>query len=200
MRLVFLIVFLVGGKLLFAQPDLGKALQNIIQNNEPKLLAKLDTRNGFIANTAIKAMGVKVGFNFDNTLHLGVGYHWLAKGSKEKLLERGNLVKLNYISVFGEYWFYKKEPFYCSMPLQMGIGTIRNYPTLTGGREENMVLLYEAMLTGEYRPIKYVGVGLGLGYRLNFIRNTFGVNLTSPIYALKFNCYIGDIYTDLIKK
>lgn len=188
----------------WSQPDLGAALENTLSGNKPSLLLRLDSRNSFMLNAGVKITGIKLGLAFGEGFKTGVGYNFLSGKSARKIaaeIAPGPLdVRLNFFSLFAEYRFYRRHPFYASIPVQLGVGSFRVADPLTGHLSSSPVVLYEAMLSGELRFLRYFGAGLGAGYRLGVVNsNKYGVGLTSPIYNVKFNLYFRDLYQDLFK-
>lgn len=196
---ILCIVFFLVPKLLLAQADLRAAFTNAIRDNDAKLLLRYDARNGFISNTYAKINGVKIGANYGRFLSLGVGYNFIWRAIKFDAPSR--TLSLYYIAPFIEYKFYNKHPFYASIPLQVGIGSLRVRSSDLAFNKESTLFTYEVMLNGEFRFLKYFGTGAGLGYRLFFYdRGEIAHNFNSPVYVLKFNCYFEDIYNDIRKK
>lgn len=64
-----------------------------------------------------------------------------------------------------------------------------------------MLFFYEQSITAEYRVLKYLGLGFGLGYRF-VVYNKTAINekLSAPVYIARLKLYFGDIYKDLKEK
>ena len=64
-----------------------------------------------------------------------------------------------------------------------------------------MCFFYEQSITAEYRVLKYLGLGFGLGYRF-VVYNKTAINekLSAPVYIARLKLYFGDIYKDLKEK
>ena len=64
--------------------------------------------------------------------------------------------------------------------------------------EKKFVLFYEPYSVGLYKPIPWIGVGFGVGYRLVFVgNNSLAENLNSPIYVFKVKLLAGVLYRRL---
>jgi len=172
---------------------------------------RLDSRNSFITSRAARIRGVKVGLSFNKTVKLGIGYNWLANeleteraytASSGERLTAPHQVKFAYVSPYFEYTFFREERWEASIPVHLGVGTARYMYTDHRGRELRTnargVLLYEPYMTCLYKPIRYLGVGVGTGYRLLLAGNrALPENFNSPIYVLKFNVYVGEIVKEV---
>ncbi len=169
--------------------------------HEPKFLVKLDTRNSFITSTYSKVRGVKVGVHYDKSFRIGLGYNWMSNDFMvTHSIDSFNL-RLNYISAFVEYAFYKSQHWQFEIPVQFGIGTIRYKDKNNNTKVSLWVPIWEPAMTFEYKFLNYFGIGIGAGYRL-IIKNTNTIKerFTAPIYILRFKVRFGDIYSDLRKK
>ncbi len=198
MRILAVILFFIP-ICLSAQVDLREEFTTVIRENDPRLLLKYEVRNGFISNRFAKVSSIKIGANYGRYLSVGLGYNLMFKPIS--LVERNSELRLAYFAPFVEYKFYNKHPFYASIPLQVGIGSVSEQFNESGVLNRTALLTYEAMLNGEVRFLMYFGAGIGLGYRLFFFnQNKINNNLSSPIYVLKFNCYFEDIYNDIRSK
>ncbi len=173
-------------------------------NYHPKFLLKLDTRNSFIRNTYAKMNGVKVGVNFNNTTRLGIGYSWMSRDwDKIPATDTTSAIKLKfgYLAPFMEYNFYKSDPWFAEIQLQVGVGKA-NYKDFDPKEilSSSWTIIYEPAMAIEYRFLRYFGIGGGVGFRLvaktsREIDETF----TSPVYLFRFKIYFGDLYKEQIK-
>ncbi len=198
-RILTVVVFIISA-IGFAQPDLVHELRKTGKENPASILARFESRNSFVTNSGVHINGIKVGANFGPNLNLGAGYHWMTKTSAERV--RRNLdepvesrLRMEYVSTFVEYRFYNKGRYSASMPLQLGFGTVSYRPDKDAIPLNKPILLYEVMLNGEVRFLKYLGAGAGLGYRLCLANNNaFGLRMNSPIYNIRFNVYFEELY------
>jgi hypothetical protein len=62
------------------------------------------------------------------------------------------------------------------------------------------MLSYEPAMAVEYRLFKYLGLGVGVGYRLMIVNNEpTNYQFTSPVYLLKVRILFSKIYKDVIE-
>ncbi len=193
------------GNVALAQPDLKKEFVTTIKQNKPSLLLRLETRNSFITHLGVQIWGIKLGANFGQNLNVGIGYHFLNPKSHMRLdealsLANGSTMRLEYIAPFIEYRFYNRGRYSVAIPLQLGLGTVYTRNVLSGSYSTGLIVLYEAMLTGEVKCFTYLGLGAGLGYRLALANtNLLNLKLNSPLYNVRFNVYFQELYRDLKK-
>ena len=97
-----------------------------------------------------------------------------------------------------EYIIYDKGPWQFCTPMNMGIGKI--YFTYfdkegkTKRKSDATVLDYEVGITGQYKILKWFGVGAGVGYRLMLIDNPVNPhNFNAPFYNIKIKVFLGEI-------
>ena len=178
---------------------------------KPKFTAKVGTRNSFITNSYMRIRDVSVGLNFGNTTKIGFGYNWLATDvirpltvADENVRNNEGELKMRYLASFIEYTFLKKEKYNFSIPVQVGIGkAFFNYRTdVTYNNRTDPVLIafYEPSLAVEYTGIKYIGIGVGAGYRLMFAGyKKLEDNYNAPVYLFRFKVYFGDVFQEVLK-
>lgn len=179
---------------------------------KPKPVLKLDSKNAFVTNLSVRTIGVKVGIEFNKTLQFGIGYNWLNTSIKHDFISQHSItdtiagyLKYQYLSPFLNYTFYKSKKWVFSIPVQLGIGkAYYEYSTLSNKKNklnEAVILTYEPAITVEYKPIKYIGIGPGIGYRFAFYnelrkQETF----TAPVWTVISRVYFGELYRDIFPK
>ncbi|MBU0763648.1 MAG: hypothetical protein KJ607_02310 [Bacteroidetes bacterium] len=181
--------------------------------HRPKFSCRFDTRNSFISTRRARISGVKIGIEFDNIFRIGGGFNWLnSEILKDIEITSGNgltetvpgELKFMYVSYYVEYVFYRTKKWEFSLPVQAGIGTAfhkyinEGSPVKTGRK---LCLVYETNISGHYKFIPWLGVGVGIGYRFMPVGNkAFDYSFNSPIYILKLKVFFGDIYRALISR
>ncbi|MFY9311546.1 MAG: hypothetical protein WAQ28_21055 [Bacteroidia bacterium] len=183
---------------------------------KPQLFGKLDTRNSFISNSRAKIFGCKLGLDFANKLHFGLGYNQLyppAKDFDEKIyfntptgLTDSSIasLKLFYISTHAEYAYYQTGNWNMSILLQIGAGKTY-YQYLQNSQKirtnESFIFIYEPAISVEYKLIKWVGLGVDAGFRF-MIADYRKINgkFNSPTYAFKLLIYYNEIYKSVLKE
>ena len=98
-----------------------------------------------------------------------------------------------------EYILYNQEPWQFSVPIDLGYGA--SYYSYYDKYEKIKKLNYhhvvdlEAGISAQYILLKWVGVGVGLGYRLTLVKNQdIKHNFSSPVYSIKLKIFLGEIY------
>jgi hypothetical protein len=181
--------------------NLGDSLRHVFkQRVSPSI--KFDTRNSFITGRTATVYGVKGGVNFGTRLSVGLGYNFIGTELTEEVIFEGELVRadirMNYIAPFLEYSFYQRGPWVVSTPIQFGIGnSFLCYDSETGRRNfsKGRVVVYEPGMAFEFKILKLIGVGAGMGYRI-MLKNNRDIEqqFTSPIYALRVRLIFDEIY------
>ena len=108
-------------------------------------------------------------------------------------------VIMGYISPYYEYSFYRNGPWEISIPVQLGIGSLR-YRYASGEKSKaSPIFLYEPAMLVQYKLLKWLGVGAGSGYRLLLLgNNTSDDNFNSPIYIFKAKVFFGQLVNDIL--
>lgn len=181
--------------------NLGDSLRDVFrQRVSPSV--KFDTRNSFITGRTATVYGVKGGVNFGARLSVGLGYNFIGTELTEDVHFEGELVRadirMNYIAPFVEYSFYQRGPWVVSAPIQFGIGnSFLCYDSGTGARNfsRGRVVVYEPGMAFEYKILKVIGVGAGIGYRI-MLKNNRDIQqqFTSLVYALRARLIFDEIY------
>ena len=167
---------------------------------QPVFILKLDARNSFVSSYSVKLIGIKAGLNYNNTTKIGLGYSWINSDFQSIYQSDTVNFKMNNLSAFIEYNFYKTDKIYADIPIHLGISKL-SYIKEEQSRATTYALVYEPAMTIEYRFLRYLGLGTGFGYRV-VLYNHKEINekLSSPIYIFRFKVYFGDIYKKHFKK
>ncbi len=204
LKFIFLLLFVFFTISSFAQKrrdeffyDIGQSLKS-----KPTFTFRFDNRNSFITNYRAWIYGVKIGLQFQNNFRTGLDFSMLHTGIyvDQNIEYEGEIynavsskLHLEYASIFAEYVFYKTEKWEFSLPIQLGGGTSYFKYTIDNKNFINNrapVIMYEANITGQYKLIKGLGVGTGIGYRIMLLSNPkINQHFTSPIFSLKVILY-----------
>ncbi|MFT5601557.1 MAG: hypothetical protein ACI9N1_001802 [Flavobacteriales bacterium] len=162
-----------------------------------KFAFKLDTRNSFITSTRAKVKGVKIGVSHGRSFGYGIGYNWMSNDFY--INSDSTNLRMNYVSGYVDYTFYKSKRWTLQLPVQIGFGKMFYRNNQKDIIEEQWAPIWEPAMTMEFKFLKYFGVGFGAGYRLVFkssqhIKEQF----TAPVYIFKFKIYFDKIYSDVI--
>jgi hypothetical protein len=163
---------------------------------------KFDTRNSFITGNSTKVWGIKGGVSFGKRLSLGIGYNFIGTELIQDVIVNGEQkeadIRMHYVAPFIEYSFYQRGPWELITPIQLGVGnSFLEYSTQEGKRAMNKarVVLYEPGMAFEYKILKILGVGIGVGYRI-MLKNNRAIDqqFTSPVYALRVRLIFDELY------
>lgn len=200
-----LLFFLVITKI--ALPQLKDSIASSLKF-KPTIYFNYGTQYGFVSNEFSKTFFVKAGLDYNKTTKFGIGFNWLRPRPERELqlLEGIKYGRLNmyYFSLFAEYTFFKTYHWEASIPAKVGIGWA-NYSYLENGSYVSLtsrpLVLYEPIMTLQYRFLKYFAAGGGIGYRLVLLKNKLSdEQFTSPLFVIKTKLYFGDIWNDIHKK
>lgn len=170
---------------------------------KPKLDVKLDTRFSFIAASDIRTTGFKVGLSFNRKFKMGLGYNRLISPSRSFIQKEGVKYKADlyyeYLSPYLEYIYHNSEKWEFNIAIQFGIGRgyYQYYNGVTESKEktnQSFILSYEPSMLIDYKIVRWVGIGSGIGYRLILYKNkNISEHLTSPVFIFKAKIYLGEI-------
>lgn len=179
---------------------------SLFSRQRPRVVAKLDTRGSFISNANVRMMGFKVGLEHAGRFQYGIGYSFLSSR-----VEWGRTVAgvpkvpvrltLRQLTPYVEYAFFRRGPWEARIPVQFGLGeaTLVRADGDGGNRtlESAFVLFYEPAMSVQYRFLRYFGLSVGWGFRLQLVRTDLDASLSAPVYLLGLKVFMGDLWTDL---
>jgi hypothetical protein len=171
-----------------AQKDFTDSIATALKH-KPRAYVALNNRNSFIQNQKTPINGVKVGLNFKSQFVIGMCYNWIPKG----FVVDNNTIKANYVSAFAEYTFYTAKRWQIAIPVQVGLGSICN----NKNNASTLAFFYEPTMSCTWKPTRYIGVGLDIGYRIVLKNNTIiPQHFTSPTYSFGLVFFFGTMYKD----
>jgi len=164
---------------------------------------KFDTRNSFITGSRAKVYGLKAGVSFGKRISIGLGYNFIGT----KLRENTSLdnieikdaeIRMNYVAPYVEYGFFQRGPWEIGTSIQLGVGSSFHRYSDNGSERiihRGRVILYEPVMSCEYKIFKLIGVGVGCGYRI-MLKNNRAIEqqFTSPVYALRVRLIFDELY------
>jgi hypothetical protein len=164
---------------------------------------KFDTRNSFITGNSAKVYGIKAGVRFGKRFSAGLGYNFIGTKLNEntELNEveiRDAEIRMNYLAPFVDYGFFQRGPWEVGSSIQLGIGNSFHRYEEGGGRKtihRRRVILYEPLMSLEYKVFNLIGLGAGFGYRI-MLKNNRAIEqqFTSPVYALRVRLIFDELY------
>ncbi|PJA06247.1 MAG: hypothetical protein COX70_09860 [Flavobacteriales bacterium CG_4_10_14_0_2_um_filter_32_8] len=206
--LLFYLFLLTCPIFLIAQDD---KLEHVVFEEEfkksfhakPKLDVKFDNRFSFIRDSKVKTIGVKIGLSYRRKFKIGLGINsMLLPVQSTYTTDADTAIPVNleyfYFSPYIEYVYYNTKKWEFSLSAQMGIGSASyQYDDVNGKKvklNESAVLSYEPAMLIDYKIIRWIGIGTGVGYRLVFYKSP-GIKekFSSPEYVIKLKIYLGEI-------
>ena len=193
-------LFLFSYLLISAQPR---------ENEKIKFLAKLETRNSFVQTHHATFLGVRAGFEFKFPIRCGIGYYWMLTNFDSQIYRPSDFgqtdptahPKLRYAIGYIDYSFYEEDDWTLSVPVQIGVGESFYRSSESNRFANGLVVPMEAGIAVEYLFMRWVGFGVGLGYRVMLKGNKqVKENFNSPYYQIRLNILFTEIFRGLKKK
>lgn len=173
---------------------------------------QFDSYYSFIGYRSADVWGFKAGVSWNKKWRFGIGYNKIKADIVEKKLlpesewsnsdatdhfEKAQLY-LRYYPLAAEYVLYSDDPWQITLPLSIGYG--KSYFQYYDKNEKprsifkHGVLIHDIGINVNYKIIKWVGVGAGIGYRLMLINNPeIATKFNSPIFSFRIKIYVGEI-------
>lgn len=193
---------------------------------KPKIFFQFDTYRSFVSDMGASTFGFKAGVDFNNHIKFGIGYNTLSSDIYKIKIVTYSLpdsLPLQYITdtlsanlamksvpLLFEYIFYNVDPWQISVPLNIGLGksywwyykqqSNKNGEFEVVNTEKKTVLLMTMNVDAQYKIVKWVGVGVGLGFRRMLIDNNIGENFNSVIGSIQLRLFLDEIYKSLFPK
>lgn len=172
-------------------------------------MAKVETRNSFVQTHYASFLGVRAGFEFKFPVRCGIGYYWMLTNLESKFYKLSDFgqtdltacPKMRYVIGYVDYSFYEEDDWTLSVPVQIGVGETF-YRSENSNRFGNaLVVPMEAGIAVDYLFTKWMGFGVGLGYRV-MLKNNKKVreNFNSPYYQFRFNIAFSEIFRGIKEK
>lgn len=183
--------------------SLSSAMAQPKENKKVKFMAKAETRNSFVQTHHATFIGVRSGFEFKFPVRFGLGYYWMFTRISSQLYDPGRFgqndphaeVRMRYAMGYVDYNFYEEDDWTLSVPVQVGIGETfyrtRNDTRLGNG----LVIPMEAGVAVDYLFLRWLGFGVGLGYRVMLYNNSRVLeNFNSPYYQIRLNVLFTELF------
>jgi len=192
----------------------SQMMEKIVESfqSKPKLAFKLDARNSFITSRPSRMKGFKLALDYNRTVEVGVGYNWLSSSFEQELLSSDTSrltstysMRMHYAVVYMSYTFYSSTKWQLSIPVQIGFGRSfynlnMSEVSLYDRQAEGSIIVYEPGMTAEYKLVRYIGLGTGIGLRIMLMNNrSISEQFTAPVYILKFKIHAGELYRDIFQ-
>jgi hypothetical protein len=212
-KLIVFFVLLIISQLLFAQNSSNKTFEDDFKKSfksKPQLDVKFDSRFSFIRGNDLRTSGFKIGVSFNRKFKTGLGYNQLIIPAKSSITDDDKKfdaeLKYIYFSPYFEYVYFTSKRWEFNLSAQVGIGSghYQYYNEVTQKTirtRYSAILSYEPAMLIDYKIIRWIGIGTGVGYRLIFYKNNdIEEHLSSPVYIVKLKIYLGEIVRTLTGK
>jgi hypothetical protein len=163
---------------------------------KPRLYASFDGRNSFVRDQPALIDGIRLGLSFGGKVRLLAGLYLLRNNiSREYLYApftsrqemRYQVNDFTYMSLTCDYVVYNKGRWKLAVPLQLGYGfgdrVERNQAgDIRMNREFRFVPL-EISFGASFKPIPWLYLSAGLGYRYALFSEEVSYDFSAPIYS-----------------
>lgn len=204
-RLSYLLLFLLIPTVLSAQSSNDSIWR------KPRFFLQLDRYNSIVADRGADMLGIKAGLEFGKKYRFGIGIFNLKsdiieykKLSPEQAAEApADTVKaqlnMGYVPLCFEYIFYNAGKWQFGVPVHLGFGeTYFEYFDKNGKTskiKDQKVMLTDVVVSGQYKILRWVGIGAGVGFRKMLIDNPdIQRDFNSPLYNIRIKLFLGEIY------
>lgn len=195
-------------------PFFGSAQDSTERKNHFTPTFQFDTYYSFIGNRGADVWGFKAGIEWNKKWRFAVGYNKI----KSDIIEYKNLpaseypysvkhdvkaqLYLKYYPVMAEYTLYDKDPWQISVPVDIGYGKsyFEYFDSKNNARDilKHGVLINDDGVNVQYKIVKWVGIGAGVGYRLMLVNNpNISTNFNSPIFSFQLKIFLNEIVKSL---
>ena len=199
-----------------ALPSEGQLLDTLSASFRkiPMPFFSFESNNSFVGKTPAWVTGYKVGVTFNSRISFGYGWYKLVSDiveNKKVQSESGHdtivpaQLEMKYKGISMSYVYLKNNKWVLSASLQPGWGkSYFEYFESRGNAarafEHNVVML-EFGSGAQYKIVRWVGVGAGIGYRVMLKNNpSFDYNFNTLNYYLGIRIYIDEIYKTVFPK
>lgn len=184
--------------------QLAKAQES---KSKVKFMMKVETRNSFVQTHHATFLAARAGFEVKKfPLRFGIGYYGMLSRFNSQLFDPSEYPqvgltaqpRMHYAITYVDYSFYKEDSWELSVPVQLGVGETY-YRSPNRNRFANgLVVPLEAGVAVSYLFTRWVGFGVGLGYRFMLLGNKrVKENFNTPYYELKLNILFTEIFRGL---
>jgi len=184
-----------------SKAQLLDSLKNALEKGRIGLDFKFGGSNAIISQRKAATVGVRAGISFGPKFSFGIGYMGNGKGFGSNPIDVSDrfnnaqykYLMLEYFCMYTQYYFYKTRHWEFSILPQVGIGNTYyriNQLGINTQTPRTRVVLYEPMMTGEYKILRWLGVGADLGFRFAIKnRSIVKERFTAPMYSFHVDVY-----------
>lgn len=173
-----------------------------------------ESNNSFVGKTPAWVTGYKVGITFNGRISFGYGWYKLVSDiveNKTVQTEAGNdtvvpaQLEMKYKGISMSYVYLRNEKWILSASMQPGWGkSYFEYFKSRGESErafEHKVSMLEIGTGVQYKVVRWVGFGAGVGYRIMMKNNpSIDQNFNTLNYYLGIRIFVDEIYKSVFPK
>ena len=180
-----------------------------MSESKPKFFFQFNNRGSFVQNRTAAVTAFLFGQSYSKRVKFALTAGKVTSKVYKNILTANGDTALGTLQMwFGgihfEYSYFKNRHWEISLPISLSL-SLSNYYIYEESYKINLTntkpgITYEASTTLIYKPIRFVGFGGGVGYRLSYFGDMYLTkSFTSIIYNLEFKVYIGELVNRLKK-
>lgn len=171
----------------------------------PRLVALYDSRYSLLNGQLYTVNGLRAGIELRSRLRMGGAVYFLSNASPTRHANPADAdptttsnVRFNYFAGYAEYVLLETPRWEVSATTQLGLGKAQVRYTARGGRSSNtspdLIGIIEPSLLVQYRILRWVGVGAGVGWRQPvFVSAVIRDELNGPVFHLRGKLFLNDL-------
>lgn len=191
--------------------------QDAVMSRSIQPVFMLDTYYSTIGSRGADVWGFKGGVEVNHQWRFAAGYNKITSDIVERKRLYGDDIihagkdsakaqlYMKYFPVMAEYIAHHKDPWEVSFPVQIGYGKsyFQYYDLNNEGRKifNHGVLIMDAGVAAQYKIIRWVGVGAGLGYRVMLVNNPdIDTKFNTPVFSFRIKLFLNEIMHSLFPR
>ena len=179
-----------------------------------KYILGLDSRFSVVEKNSTNFYGLRTGVEINGRLRTGLGFYITNKPvhatnqiwNKHPDQLFASATRFYYFAFFAEYVALRKKHFEIALPNYIGYGWANEkfYAIPSAdymGKQRERLWLLEVSMLVTYRACRWVGIGVGFGYRGILNKNPLlKASYNGPITLFRLKCYLIEFYRTFEKK
>lgn len=179
---------------------------SLVRQTHRRIVFQFDQRFSLLNGKVVGINGLKMGVEFRGRLRTGLGFYMLSGGVPTNAplpvnIQAGSRdeLRFRYGATYAEYVLIGTPRWELSTPTQLGLGRYYARYQQPDGQvvrtPKRTIMMVEPSLAGHVRIFRWVGVGLGAGYRqMLFVDNDLENELSGIIFFGRAKLFLGDFY------
>lgn len=176
---------------------------SFVRQAHRRLTFQFDKRYSLVSSQFVGINGLKVGIEWRGRYRAGGGLYLLSPGvpaarPTDLPREATSEIRLRYFALWGEYVLYGNPRWELSIPVQLGYGKYYHQYRVPGEPQRrtpmDRIWLLEPTIAAHYRVFRWIGVGVGVGWREAFdVKREYRNELAGPIFYVRGKLFLGDL-------